>query len=1192
MFNSDIRNNFIQYGQSLASLRVITGDVTGQTELLALTVQNLTPKQQALALATKGVSQAQIAEALALNQVSEEEIEQSLLATSLIAKKKELTQTTALNAMTAHGLNEVTAREIMLSAGIVAGDQNEVISKKQVNIATLQTKLAQEGLSATQIKAITTQLGLSTSTATLSNYFKGLAASTWASVKAMAAFLATNPVGWAISGGLIIGGIVAAITTYNKKQEEMRAEARASAIEMSNAHKQQAEEMENVIDKYDDILNSDKSTIEKTKELNEWKRELVDTYGFEKDKLEALNLERAKGVELLQDEIDKANERNSVEWLGENSQAFNEAKTQLSRRSAYNLDADGAFGTGSGFFARAIDGLDFNEVSEEYKKMFEKVIEGTNGEYYLEVAGDNLIEQYDTLLDIIAEMNADDNLTITESHLLEYLQSIQESWKEDLETYQPVFETGFSESAKKAFNDYIKIDGNQLEKVSQENYNAWRDGLLNSATNDTNTQKSLENLLVDKFPDYETYYQNLEKAREKYINRDQYGGYTRSGKVDDDVDKWLSELSNEDLAIVLSDKFNERFPNLFDKGLKGATRKLEIWKKQNPIEPEVHIVIDEALKDHASKIDLITQALTDQSEQGHISTETYLELIKCGDEYADCLEWENGRLTVNEDKLKDLSKQQYITAKSANALAIAELELKAASLAAHGQDFSDIQAQIEALMKENAIYAEAISEIENAKPEEDKGSGKSEDPKQVTDFLDEYNRRQHEIAMGRMAEDQDYYDWLESAAKKAYEGLEGYEEDLWKYQEEVYEGRKQLADDYLNDRIEDREAQIEITLDTSKADDGTKLNTKEKFDYVRDCYREILAEIETRINDLIQSGVATNSEAIQELEKQAQEYRDKLDGVLTDEIETEIDYLKNMQDKWDKFYDDKIDAIEKEKSAMEERYDSEIEALQKANDEKQKEYDIEKARQELEKASQRTRKVYSANGETIYTPDTEKVAEAQKNLDDLLVEKQIEALEEQKALETEKFDKQIELLEQEQTAKQEFYNKLLEILENYLNPKATESNSNVWESVLGDTENVKKSNGNVEVKGADVDTSSLKKGILNSVDIINWLEKLGASTDIIKAYANGTGNATTMSMQTSMNNTASKQFDNQHKTSAWSASRDDYKINTGSHSENITYSIGDVHIHKPVGDVDSVAKEVVSKLNMAIQKQTYTNIKK
>ena len=805
----------------------------------------------------------------------------------------------------------------------------------------------------------------------------------------------------------------------------------------------------------------------------------------------------------------------------------------------------------------------------------------------------------------------------------------------------------------------------------------------------------------------------LDRAYEKFgLKTD---GSSRQSTVD--KRNFLAGLNIEDLNYAM------QIPDLFEDGLDGAAKKIEEFKKENPI--EVHIEFDKektqkaydelssAVSEFTSNQKSLNDALKEQEEHGQLSASTIQSLTEAGYAQALAIDAETGAVTLNvteyerlneqkrakiqldlqnekselTEKLKEEEQAVFDLRSEYEALAKADMEANSGRLSEIALELAKRGENIEAI---SGLITQINSEMASLNaPEFDSGSDKK-DPKQVTDFLDEYNRRQHEIAMGRMAEDQDYYDWLESAAEKAYAGLKDYEEDLWKYQEEVYAGRKQLADDYLNDRIEDREAQIEITLDTSKADDGTLLNIDEKFDYVRDCYNEILAEIQTRINSLLQSGVASNSDVIQELEKQyeeyvkkidelsadeidehidflnnrldnriegleaqveitldtsksddgtklnveekfdyvrdcyqevineiedcindliekgvdtdsevikelekqAQEYRDKLDGVLTDEIETEIDYLKNTQDEWNKFYDDKIDTIEKEKSAMEERYDSEIEALQKANDEKQKEYDIEKARQELEKASQRTRKVYGANGNVEYRQDTEAIAEAQKNLDDLLVEKQIEALEAQKELETEKFDKEIELLEQEQTAKQEFYNKLLEILENYLNPKATESNSNVWESVLGDTENVKKSNGNVEVKGADVDTSSLKKGILNSVDIINWLEKLGASTDIIKAYATGTGNTTTMAMQTSMNNTASKQFDNQHKTSAWSASRDDYKLASANQNENVTYAIGDIHIHNPVGNSNDLATEFAKHLTLAIHKQTYTNLKK
>lgn len=696
----------------------------------------------------------------------------------------------------------------------------------------------------------------------------------------------------------------------------------------------------------------------------------------------------------------------------------------------------------------------------------------------------------------------------------------------------------------------------------------------------------------------------LDRAYEKFgLKTD---GSSRQSTVD--KRNFLAGLNIEDLNDAM------QIPDLFEDGLDGAAKKIEEFKadpaNQIAIEIDTEALekLSESVDDFVSKQKTLNDAFEEQKENGQLSASTIQELTEAGYAQALSIDAETGAVTLNKqayEKLNaekkreiqlDLEKQKadILTVYSEQKQKISELNKELAT--ANSLRAKEILLEYESAKAAEKVTEEQLAAVEarlnalNAPAEFDNSSSKKKDPKQVTDFLADYSAYQHEIAMGRMAEDQDYYDWLASAAEKAYAGLKDYEEDLWKYQEEVYEGRKQLADDYLNNRIENREAQIEITLDTSKADDGTKLNTKEKFDYVRDCYREILAEIETRINDLIQSGVATNSEAIQELEKQAQEYRDKLDGVLTDEIEIEIDYLKNMQDEWDKVYDDKIDAIEKEKSAMEERYDSEIEALQKANDEKQKEYDIEKARQELEKASQRTRKVYGADGTVGYRQDTEQVAEAQKNLDDLLVEKQIEALEEQKKLETEKFDKQIELLEQEQTAKQEFYNKLLEILENYLNPKVTESNSNVWETVLGDSENVKVSDGQVEVKGTDVDTSDLKKGIMTAVDVDNWLKQLGASLEVIQSYIDGDGKTTTMAMQTSSNATASNQFDNQHKTT-WKASADDYKFNSGS-TENITYTIGDIHINNPVGNSDDLAKEFATKFPNAIYRQMYTNLKK
>ena len=72
--------------------------------------------------------------------------------------------------------------------------------------------------------------------------------------------------------------------------------------------------------------------------------------------------------------------------------------------------------------------------------------------------------------------------------------------------------------------------------------------------------------------------------------------------------------------------------------------------------------------------------------------------------------------------------------------------------------------------------------------------------------------------MGIKKEDEDYFNWLEKAAHDAYSKYPDYQDDLWKYEEEVYKGRKQLAEDFYDeqqklfeDEISGYETQIEVT---------------------------------------------------------------------------------------------------------------------------------------------------------------------------------------------------------------------------------------------------------------------------------------------------------------------------------------------------------------------------------------------
>lgn len=91
-----------------------------------------------------------------------------------------------------------------------------------------------------------------------------------------------------------------------------------------------------------------------------------------------------------------------------------------------------------------------------------------------------------------------------------------------------------------------------------------------------------------------------------------------------------------------------------------------------------------------------------------------------------------------------------------------------------------------------------LNEYNNTKPDDDKSSSSTKDdkPKSILDFEAELARRQHEIKMGRMEEDEAYFNWLEKAYREAYAGLK----DLYKYKEMVYDSRHKLAENFYNEQ--------------------------------------------------------------------------------------------------------------------------------------------------------------------------------------------------------------------------------------------------------------------------------------------------------------------------------------------------------------------------------------------------------
>lgn len=503
-----------------------------------------------------------------------------------------------------------------------------------------------------------------------------------------------------------------------------------------------------------------------------------------------------------------------------------------------------------------------------------------------------------------------------------------------------------------------------------------------------------------------------------------------------------------------------------------------------------------------SKAKTLSSAFKEQNENGKLSEDTVLSLIENG--YAAALMYDNktGAIRLNTQAYLDLANaeiQQQITeieiAKNdamqdklnAEHEMVANLGwsyLDTAEAALRYQSTIDRISNAEADISAYEAQINMLESLKNALGQVTGGtyggSGTSNSkPQSILNFEKELAEKEHEIAMGQREENEDYYSWLLSAAHTAYDGLADYQDDLWKYEEEVYKGRKQLADNFYDeqqkdfeDRISNLENDIEITTKYSTDSDGNKLNVEEKYDYISSAYQEIINVLNSRIGEIFDTGIEGHEEDVAKLEQRIIEYQEKLAELPKTAAEEEQTYIKKLKDDYSDLYDERMKKIKEQQDAAEKAAQAEIDAVQKkidalkdANDKEQEALDIEKARKELEKASQSTRQVYGADGSISFKADDEKIKEAQENLDKLIQERQINILEKQKqALEdaktnaSEAYDSIIDNLETEKDNSEKRFDILLDVLDEYLNPDQGESNSDVWKE-LAHTEGATYKNG-------------------------------------------------------------------------------------------------------------------------------------
>lgn len=239
-------------------------------------------------------------------------------------------------------------------------------------------------------------------------------------------------------------------------------------------------------------------------------------------------------------------------------------------------------------------------------------------------------------------------------------------------------------------------------------------------------------------------------------------------------------------------------------------------------------------------------------------------------------------------------------------------------------------------------------------------SDSSSSSNEKSQFEKDYEYHQHLLAMEKESYE-DYIKWLESAYRDAYNQGQIELEDFYKYEEEVFEGQKELFQDSIND--------IEHKI---KALERVPGNEKQIINY----YNQIISNIDKEIAAARARGLNDDDDYIQELLQQKWDYADE----VTD-IEDEI--KENAKDAIDELIDYRMDMLrqdlENEKDAVNDKLDTLKDFYDKQKEMLQDVYDEEKY---LEEQSEKRKSVDDIKAE-IDMLKFDDSAKAQKRIKEL-----------------------------------------------------------------------------------------------------------------------------------------------------------------------------------------------------------------
>lgn len=795
--------------------------------------------------------------------------------------------------------------------------------------------------------------GLNGAKASMGGYIKSLIGAKAATIGLQVASTLLNA---ALSLGLslALSAIVSGITHLVNKEKE----AREQAIENAQTAKEEADNLTELLNKYNHLSEEVKTNTGVKDDLLETQGELLESLGIEQSQLDGLikkygDLNTAINKVTL-DSLNDAQADLMVAVDAREKELINVGKDykhwfSLTDRNlistggeeskqAYDILAkagvisQGSVGTGGGVFTLVGDDKTVDGILENYQKLKEAQTAlneaVSNGEISKEDMGSNpLYKAINSRLD-------------------------------ELKTAVDNYNSAIKDVNENSANQEIisNLIGKDLPQTEEE-FETFKQSLIDSAQASNNfigSQEDIKNSIIDalaEMPEFEKYFEGLAQAE---------------SDVQHETPTSFEIPDAETLKQQISD-------------------------------------LNSAIDSIQSAYDTLNSAVEEyNSNGGQLSIDTIQSLLSLSDEYLACLQVENGQLSLNADAMAQLAQSKLDEAQAtAVTQAMTELDTiaKGENSSANSAYISGNAALMSSLAQLSGSYegvakaamtaaqAQRMSALISDAAGKDKTAtenvmkGLDTKLKLIQTTKASINAGNFGKVAGKSSSSSKGSGSGKSASDTAKEEIEAYME----YLEKALEGGRITYSDYVRD----------VTLKLDDMYHNGRITAKEYFDYV-----------EKRLNQQLEVYKSVLSAVTDLLEDEAQKWQDKIDA-LNDEndlLEKQKDDYDSILSAVDQVYQDEIDRLNEQKDLLQDKIDAindENDALELQRKKQEALIALDKARQ------QRNVKIYTEDRGYFYSIDQDAYKDAQQNLQDIKNEEVIKKLEdEQDAL-----DDSIELLE-------------------------------------------------------------------------------------------------------------------------------------------------------------------------------------